>query len=42
MNFTKDVGSRSDFVNIKPLPHLGMGLEKKATKSSKIYVVDSF
>ena len=41
MNFTKDVGSRSDFLNIKSLPHLGMSLEKEATKSSKICTVDS-
>lgn len=41
MNFTKEVGSRSDFVNIKSLPHVGMSPEKEATKSSEIYIVDS-
>lgn len=42
MNFTEEVRSRSDFVNIKSLPHLGMSLEKEGTKSSKICVVDRF
>lgn len=35
MNFTKKVGTRSNSMNIKSLPHLEMSLEKEATKTSK-------
>lgn len=41
MNFTKEVGSKSGFVNRESLHHLGKISEKETTKSSEMCVVDS-